>query len=79
MLANAEDTGDACLILRLGRSRGGGNGNPFQHYCLKNHMDREAWQAVSSKGHKESDTRLSDQVHPSPITHPSGKRDLNSH
>ena len=74
MLANAEHTGDACLILRLGRSPGGGNGNPFQYSCLKNHMDRGAWRAVSPKGHKESDTRLSDQVHPS-----GGKRDLNSH
>ena len=45
----------------------------FQYSCMKNHMDREAWRAVSPKGHKESDT-LSDQVHPS-----GGKRDLNSH
>ena len=74
MLADAEHTGDACLILRLGRSPGEGNGNPFQYSCLKNHMDRGAWWAVSPKGHKESDTRLSDQVYPS-----GGKRDLNSH
>ena len=71
---NVGDTRDVGLISGLGRSPGGGNGNPFQYSCLKNHMDRGAWRAVSPKGHKESDTRLSDQVHPS-----GGKRDLNSH
>ena len=28
----------------LGRSPGGGNGNPLQYSCLENPMDREAWQ-----------------------------------
>ena len=46
MLANAEDTGDAGLILRSGRSPGRGNGNPLQYSCLKNHMDRGAWKAI---------------------------------
>ena len=27
----------------MGRSLGGGHGNPFQHSCLENPMDREAW------------------------------------
>ena len=27
-------------------SPGEGNGNPFQHPCLENSMDREAWQAI---------------------------------
>ena len=40
---NAGDTGS---IPRSGRSPGGGNGNPLQHSCLKNPMDREAWQAT---------------------------------
>ena len=36
---------------------GEGNGNPLQYSCLKNPMDRGAWQAtVSLWGHKESDT-----------------------
>jgi len=30
----------------LGRSPGGGNGNPFQYSCLENPMDREAWQVT---------------------------------
>ena len=27
----------------MGRSSGEGHGNPFQHSCLENPMDREAW------------------------------------
>ena len=30
----------------LGRAPGGGNGNPLQHSCLGNPMDRGAWQAT---------------------------------
>ena len=29
-----------------GRSPGGGQGNPLQHSCLENLMDRGAWQAT---------------------------------
>ena len=36
------DTGDAGLILELGRSPGEGNGNPFQYSCLGNPMDKGA-------------------------------------
>ena len=32
--------GDADLIPGSGRSPGGGNGNPLQHSCLENPMDR---------------------------------------
>ena len=38
--------GDAGLIPASGRSPGGGNGNPLQYSCLKNPMDRGAWQAT---------------------------------
>ena len=38
--ANAEDIRDAGLILGLGRSPEGGNGNPFQYSCLEYPMDR---------------------------------------
>ena len=34
------------LIPSPKRSPGGGNGNPFQHSCLGNPMDRGAWQAI---------------------------------
>ena len=38
--------GDVGLIPELGRSPGGGNGNPLQYSCLENSMDRGAWQAT---------------------------------
>ena len=44
--ANAGDIRDAGSIPGLGRSPGGGQGNPFQYSCLKNPMDRGAWQAT---------------------------------
>ena len=45
--ANARDAGS---ISGLGRSPGGGHGNPLQYSCLKNPMDRGAWQATQSTG-----------------------------
>ena len=42
-------------IPELGRSPGGGNGNPLQYSCLGNPMDREAWQATVHGVTKESD------------------------
>ena len=36
----------ADLTPGLGKSPGGGHGNPFQYSCLENPMDREAWQAI---------------------------------
>ena len=44
--ANAGDARDTVLIPLLGRSPGGGNGNPLQYSCLENPMDRGAWQAM---------------------------------
>ena len=35
--------GDLCLIPGLGRSPEEGNGNPLQHPCLGNPMDRRDW------------------------------------
>ena len=40
---NAEDAGDAGSIPELGRSPGGGHGNPLQYSCLENPMERETW------------------------------------
>ena len=34
------------LIPGLGRSPGEGNGNPLQHSCLGNPVDRGAWRAT---------------------------------
>ena len=41
--ANAGDIRDKGDIPELGRSRGGGHGNPLQYSCLKNPMDKGAW------------------------------------
>ena len=43
---NARATGDEGSIPGLGRSPGGGNGNPFQYSYLENPMDRGAWWAT---------------------------------
>ena len=40
--ANLGDTLDVGLIPGLGRSSGGGSGNPLQYSCLENSMDRGA-------------------------------------
>ena len=37
------NVGDLGLIPGLGRSPGGGHGNPVQYSCLENPMDRGAW------------------------------------
>ena len=40
--ANAGDLKDAGSIPGLGRSPGGGHGNPLQYSCLENPLDRGA-------------------------------------
>ena len=40
------DIRDVDSIPGLGRSPGGGHGNPFQYSCLENPMNRGAWQAT---------------------------------
>ena len=44
--ANAGDLRDMGLIPGWGRSPKGGDGNPLQHSCLENLMDRRAWKAT---------------------------------
>ena len=50
---NAGDAGGAGWISGLGRSSGGGNGNPLQYSCLGNSMNRGA---RVHGGHKTVDT-----------------------
>ena len=60
--ANAGDTGDAELVPDLGRSPGGGNGNPLQYSCLENPMDRGAlWATIL--GDPKSWKHLRTQIH----------------
>ena len=44
--APACNVGDLGSIPGSGRYPGEGNGNPFQYSCLKNSMDKGAWQAA---------------------------------
>ena len=53
---NAGDAGDAGLTPGSGRSPGGGIGNPLQHSCLGNPMDRGAWRSTFHGVTKELDT-----------------------
>ena len=53
----AGDAEGAGLILGLGRSPGGGHGNPLQYSCLDNPMDRGAWQ-TTVLGDAKSQTQL---------------------
>ena len=43
---SAYSSGDQGSIPGSGRSPGEGNGNPLQYSCLRNPMDRGAWQAT---------------------------------
>ena len=51
--ANVEE---ASSIPGLGSSPGAGNGNPLQHSCPGNPMDRGAWPAIVYGVAKKSDT-----------------------
>ena len=44
--ANAGDVRDEGSILGVGRSPGGGHGNPLQYSCLENPMGRGPWWAI---------------------------------
>ena len=53
---NAGDAKDVDSILGSRRSPRVGNGNPLKYSCLKNPMDRGAWQAIVHGVMKELDT-----------------------
>ena len=50
---NIKDSGS---IPGLGRSPGGGHGNPLQYSCLENPMDRGAWRATVHRVAKSDTT-----------------------
>ena len=54
---SACNVGDLGSIPGLGRSPGGGHGNPLQYSCLENPMVRGPWQATAH-GVAKSQTRL---------------------
>ena len=64
---NAGVIGDTSSIPGLGRSPGGGHGNPLPYSCLENPMDGDTWWAIVDRVSK-SRTRLkqlSTHIHPS--------------
>ena len=70
---SAEDPGS---IPGLGRSPGGGHGNPLQYSCLENPMDRGAWRAIAH-GVAKTQTQLewlSTHFSPTPTCHPTNWR-----
>ena len=46
---------EVVLIPGSKRSPGGGNDNPFQYSCLRNLMDRGAWQAKATERERRRD------------------------
>ena len=50
------NAGDVGLILGLGRSPGGGHGNPLQYSCLENPQGKRSLKGYSPWGQKEPDT-----------------------
>ena len=56
LLASPGDIRDVGSIPGLGRFPGVGNGNPLQHSCLENSMDRRSLVGYSPWGCKEYDT-----------------------
>ena len=60
---SACNAGDPGSIPGSGGSPGEGNGNPLQHSCLENSMDRGAWQATVP-GVAKSLTGLSTHIYP---------------
>ena len=49
---SARSAGDPGSFPRSGRSPGEGNGNPLQHPCLENPVDRGAWWVTVNGGRK---------------------------
>ena len=49
-------------IPALGKSPGGGSGNPFQYSCLKHTMDRGAWQATVHSVAKSDTTEVTEHT-----------------
>ena len=55
----AGNSGDIGSFPGSGRSPGGGNGNPLQHSCLENPVDRGAWWAAA---HGVSESEMTKQT-----------------
>ena len=65
LLASAGDIRDTCSIPGLGRSPGGGHGNPLQYSCLEHPLNRGPWRATVHRVAKSQTglKRLSAHMH----------------
>ena len=63
MPANEGDARDVGLIPGLGRSPGGGHGNPLQYSCLKNLIDGGVWQATVHGVRRRQHDRVTEHTH----------------
>ena len=61
--ANVGDVRDASLNPGLGRSPGGGHGNPSQYSCLGNPMDKGAEQAMVHRAAESEATEYTSTLH----------------
>ena len=66
---SACNEGDSGLIPASGRSPGEGNGNPLQHSCLENPMDRGAWWATVHGSEKVRHDWVTNRTHARAHTH----------
>ena len=66
---NARDAGGSGLIPGLGRSPGGGHGNPLQYSSLENFTDRGAWGATV---HRVTESQIQLSTHA--CTHKTSRR-----
>ena len=60
---SACNAGDPGSIPGLGRSPGGGHGNPRQYSCLENPCGQRSWAGYSPQGREESDTNERHSTH----------------
>ena len=52
---SARSAGNLSSVLGLGRSPGGGHGNPLQYSCLDNPHGQKSLAGCTLRGHQESD------------------------
>ena len=64
--ANEGDIREAGSVPGLGRSPGGGHGNPLRYSCLENPMDRGAWRATA---HAVAELDTIESLNTNPRTH----------
>ena len=80
--ANAGGARDVGSTPGLGRSPGGGNGNPLQYSCLENSMHRGSWRATGP-GVTQSRTGLSSRADACKLgpgeRHPPAEQDSGRH